>query len=416
MIEYLNELFTGYGFSDELSVYLSNAIAILLIIALCVIVMAVTKKLLLKMLEVYISKSKNKWDDVFLKNKVFARIAGIVPAIIVHESAALFPAIEVWIKRIAFSYIIFAVLMALYKIVDSVDDIYRQHDISKVRPIKGYLQVVKIFFTIAAAIITVSALMDRSPLILLSGFGAATAVIMLIFQNSILGLVASIQLATNNMIQIGDWIEMPSHGADGDVIEITLHTVKVQNWDKTIVTIPPHALITESFKNWKGMHESGGRRIKRCIYIDMSSIRFCDEEMLAKLKKIQYLKEYIEKRTAEIEKYNREMGVDPSSTVNGRRMTNIGTFRAYIQSYINHHPNINHNMTAMVRQLQSGENGLPIEVYAFTNTTQWVQYEGIQADIFDHILAVAPEFDIKIYQNPTGNDLGRLQVHSGMHV
>lgn len=411
MIENLKEMLIGHGVSDDLSVYLSNAIAILMIAALCVIVMVITKKLLLKLLQMYISKSKSKWDDVFLKNKVFERITSILPAIIVHESARLFPQAEVWVQRIAFSYIVVAILMALYKIVDSVDDIYRQHDISKVRPIKGYLQVLKIFFTIAAAIIAVSALMDRSPLILLSGLGAATAVIMLIFQNSILGLVASVQLATNNMVRIGDWIEMPSHGADGDVIEITLHTVKVQNWDKTIVTIPPHALITESFKNWKGMQESGGRRIKRCIYVDMSSIRFCDEEMLARFKKIQYIEEYIESRKAEIERYNREFSFDPSSIVNGRRMTNIGTFRAYIQSYLEHHPHISKSMTLMVRQLQPGEHGLPIEIYAFTNTTDWVAYEGIQSDVFDHILAVVPEFDLKIYQNPTGSDIGRIQVH-----
>lgn len=336
MIEYLKELFIGYGLSERLSVFLSYTIAVLMVTALCVITMVVIKKLLLRMLRVYIAKSKNKWDDIFLKNKVFERIASILPAIIIHESAVLFRGVEVWIKRVAFTYIVFAVLMALYKILDSVDDIYRQHDISRARPIKGYLQVVKIFFTIAAAIIAVSALMDRSPLILLSGLGAATAVLMLIFQNSILGLVASIQLATNNMVQIGDWIEMSSHGADGEVIEITLHTVKVQNWDKTIVTIPPHALISESFKNWKGMQESGSRRIKRCIYIDMNSIRFCDEEMLIRLKKIQYLKEYIEERSAEIERYNKEKGIDPSSIVNGRHMTNIGTFRVYIQRYLEH--------------------------------------------------------------------------------
>ncbi|NLN65908.1 MAG: mechanosensitive ion channel [Clostridiaceae bacterium] len=412
MIEYLNQLFTNYGFSDNLAVFLSNAITIIMIAMICVIVMFITKRVLLKLLKVYIAKSKNKWDDIFLKNKVFERITSILPAIIIHESAVLFPEAEIWIKRIAFSYIVLAILIALYRIIDSIDDIYRQHNISKVRPIKGYLQVVKIFLSIAAAIIVVSALMDRSPIILLSGLGAATAVIMLIFQNSILGLVASVQLATNNMVQIGDWIEMPSHGVDGDVIEITLHTVKVQNWDKTIVTIPPNALISGSFKNWKGMHQAGGRRIKRCIYIDVSSIRFCDEEMLSKLEKIHYLKAYIEERTAEIERYNKEMGVDPTSTVNGRRMTNVGTFRAYIQNYLDNHPSINHSMITMVRQLQPGEHGLPIEVYAFTNTTRWVDYERIQSDIFDHILAVVPEFDLKIFQSPTGNDISKIQMHS----
>lgn len=408
MIDYLEERFIGFGFNDVFSYYLANVIAIALIVALCVIVDLITKKVLLKILGVYIQRSKNKWDDIFLKNKVFERITGVIPAIIVHESAELFPSVEEWIKQIAFSYIVFAVLMALFKIIDSVDDIYRKHDISRVRPIKGYLQVVKIFFSIAAAIIIVSVLMDRSPLLLLSGLGAATAVLLLIFQNSILGLVASIQLATNDMLQIGDWIEMPSHGIDGDVIEITLHTVKVQNWDKTIVTVPPHLLISESFKNWKGMQESGGRRIKRCIYIDMTSIRFCDEEMLSRLRKIQYLSEYIEERSAEIEKYNRENGIDPTSIVNGRHMTNIGTFRVYVQKYLENHPRINHNMTTMVRQLQPGEHGLPVEIYVFTNTTRWAEYENIQSDIFDHILAVVPEFGLKIYQNPSSNDISRL--------
>jgi len=410
MIDYLKERFAGWGFNEVLSAYLSNAIAVFLILTVCFIVNIISKKVLLRMLGAYISRSKNKWDDVLLKNKVFERITGIVPAIIIHESAELFPAVEEWIKRFAFSYIVIAVLLALFKILDSIDDIYRQHAISKARPIKGYLQVVKIFFSVAAAIIIVSALMDRSPLLLLSGLGAATAVLMLIFQNSILGLVASIQLATNDMLQIGDWIEMPSHGIDGDVIEITLHTVKVQNWDKTIVTIPPHLLISESFKNWKGMQESGGRRIKRCIYIDMTSIRFCDEEMLSRLKKIQYLKEYIEERSAEIEKYNREKGIDPSSMVNGRHMTNIGTFRVYVQKYLENHPRINHSMTTMVRQLQPCEHGLPVEVYTFTNTTRWVEYENIQSDIFDHILAVVPEFGLKIYQSPAGSDIGRISL------
>jgi len=410
MIDYLKERFAGWGFNEVLSAYMSNAIAVFLILTVCFIVNIISKKVLLRMLGAYISRSKNKWDDVLLKNKVFERITGIVPAIIIHESAELFPAVEEWIKRFAFSYIVIAVLLALFKILDSIDDIYRQHAISKARPIKGYLQVVKIFFSVAAAIIIVSALMDRSPLLLLSGLGAATAVLMLIFQNSILGLVASIQLATNDMLQIGDWIEMPSHGIDGDVIEITLHTVKVQNWDKTIVTIPPHLLISESFKNWKGMQESGGRRIKRCIYIDMTSIRFCDEEMLSRLKKIQYLKEYIEERSAEIEKYNREKGIDPSSMVNGRHMTNIGTFRVYVQKYLENHPRINHSMTTMVRQLQPCEHGLPVEVYTFTNTTRWVEYENIQSDIFDHILAVVPEFGLKIYQSPAGSDIGRISL------
>jgi miniconductance mechanosensitive channel len=202
---------------------------------------------------------------------------------------------------------------------------------------------------------------------------------------------------------------MPSYGADGDVIEISLHTVKVQNWDKTIVTIPPYKLISESFKNWRGMQESGGRRIKRYIYIDMTSIKFCDEEMLERFKRIQYIQEYIERKTEEIERYNRENNISEESIVNGRHLTNIGTLRAYIEKYLENHPRVNKNMLRIVRQLQPTENGLPIEVYAFTNVVAWVEYEAIQADIFDHILAIVPEFDLRIYQDPSGNDIVRLK-------
>lgn len=409
MIEYFNNLLMRSGVSEDVSLYLSNGIAIVIIVAVCLIVDLISKKFLLKVLSIYITRSKSKWDDAFLKRKVFETASHIPPALIVHESARLFPEFQVWIQRIAFSYIIIVIVLALNKVVDSIDDIYSQYDISKARPIKGYLQVLKIFFYIAAMIFVISILIERSPWILLSGLGAATAVLMLVFQNSILGLVAGVQLATNNMIQIGDWIDMPSHGVDGFVTEITLHTVKVQNWDKTIVTIPPHALISGSFKNWKGMQESGGRRIKRCIYIDMNSIKFCNDEMLERFKSIQYIKEYIESRTSEIEKYNRVNNIDPSSIVNGRHLTNIGTLRVYLESYIKNHPGINRDMLTIVRQLQPGENGLPIEIYAFTSTTSWVPYEGIQSDIFDHILAIVPEFDLKIFQSPSGNDIRKLK-------
>lgn len=412
MVDLFYEWFVEYGLSKNMSLYLSNIAAVLTITLVCIIANLVTKKIILRLLSFYISRSKAKWDDVFLKKKVFDRLANIVPALIVHESAVFFPEYKAWIQRIAFSYIVFVVLLALNRIIDSIDYIYSQHDVSKTRPIKGYLQVIKIFLAAVAVIVIISTLIDRSPWLLLSGLGAATAVLMLIFQNTILGLVSGIQLATNNMIQIGDWIEMPSHGVDGNVIEITLHTVKVRNWDKTIVTIPPQVLISESFKNWKGMHESGGRRIKRSIYIDMNSIKFCDEEMLERFKKIQYIKEYIEGKIKEIEKHNRKFNIDPSSIVNGRHLTNIGTFRAYIQMYLKNHPRLNKNMAMMVRQLKPCEYGLPIEIYAFTDTTQWVEYEAIQSDIFDHILAIVPEFDLKIYQSPSGSDLKALKTNT----
>ena len=408
MIDYINNLLQSNGVNETVSIQLSYVFTVLGIVFICLCIDFISKRFLLKLLSFYIKRSKSKWDDIFLEKKVFEQIAHIPPFIVIHMVAPLFPSYQSWIQRLAFSFIILFIMLSLNKIIDSVEYIYRQYEISRMRPIKGYLQVVKIFVFMMCGIIIVSTIMERSPWILLSGLGAATAVILLIFQNSILGLVASIQLSTNDMVQIGDWIEMASHGADGAVTEISLHTVKVQNWDKTIVTIPTHALISESFKNWKGMKESGGRRIKRAVNIDVNSIKFCDEEMIERFKKIQYIEEYIEARTAEIEAYNKAHNINSESIVNGRHLTNIGTFRVYVKNYIENHPGVNKAMTRMVRQLQPSENGLPIEIYAFTSVTDWVEYEGIQSDIFDHLLAVIPEFDLKIYQNPSGNDFRKF--------
>lgn len=408
MIEFIRSILLPYVTDESVSLYLSYAIAVVFIIFLCALTDFITKRVLLKILRIYIGKSKSKWDDVFLEKKVFERIAHIPPVLIIHAFASLFPVYEEWIQRIAFSFIAFIVTIVLFGVIDSADVIYKKYEVSRHKPIKGYLQVVKIFLSIAVAIVIISTLIDRSPWVLLSGFGAATAIILLIFQNSIQGFIAGIQLATNNMVRIGDWISMPSHGADGDVIEIALHTVKVQNWDKTIVTIPPYALISGSFINWRGMQESGGRRIKRSVNIDMTSIKFCDEEMIKRFSKIQYIQEYIESRKEEIERHNKEHNIDTENIVNGRHLTNIGTLRVYIESYLKHNPRVSKNMLQIVRQLQPAENGLPIEIYAFTSVTGWVEYEGIQADIFDHILAIIPEFDLRIYQNPTGNDIARL--------
>ena len=234
--------------------------------------------------------------------------------------------------------------------------------------------------------------------------GAMTAILLLVFKDSILGLVASIQLTSNDMVRIGDWIEMPKYGADGDVIDVTLHTVKVQNWDKTITTIPSYALISDSFKNWRGMAESGGRRIKRAIYIDLTSIKFCTSEMLDRFEKFQLITDYIRTRKAEITEYNQEHQVDTSELINGRNLTNVGTFRAYLVAYLHHHPKIHQDLTFLIRHLPPGEQGLPIEIYVFSNDQVWANYEAIQADIFDHIFSVVPMFDLRLFQNPTGAD------------
>jgi miniconductance mechanosensitive channel len=268
--------------------------------------------------------------------------------------------------------------------------------------------LIKIVVGFTAAIIVLSILIGESPTVLLGGLGAMTAVLLLIFKDSILGFVAGIQLSTNNMVVIGDWIDMPKYGADGDVIDITLTTVKVQNWDKTITTIPTYALISDSFKNWRGMSESGGRRIKRSVYIDMTSVKFCTAETIERFRKIQYLSEYIENKTRELDEYNTARGVDNAVLVNGRRMTNLGTFRAYISAYLRNHPKIHQNMTFLVRHLEPTPQGLPIQIYVFSNDQVWANYEAIQADIFDHILAVIPEFDLRVFQYPAGADLRRF--------
>lgn len=408
MIEFIENLLIDYGVNGSLSLIISNIVVIGIIIISYYIVDIITKKVLLRLVRTYVAKSKIKWDDILLKNKVFDIIARIPPALIVYVSAQVFPNYQIWIQRIVLCYIIVNVVLAINKILDSVNAIYTKYPISKTRPIKGYLQVVKIIVSVAATIVVVSVLIDRSPWILLSGLGAATAVLMLIFQNSILGFVASIQLTANDMVKIGDWISMPAHNADGDVVDLSLHTVKVENFDKTVTTIPTHLLVSESFTNWTAMQESGGRRIKRSVNIDVTSVKFCDEEMLERFGKIQYIKDYINKKRAEIDEYNEEHITNPSSNVNGRHLTNIGIFRAYIESYLDRHPGINKNMTHMARQLQPTENGVPIEIYAFTDGTAWLDYEGIQSDIFDHILSIVPEFDLKIYQRPAGHDLKNM--------
>jgi miniconductance mechanosensitive channel len=276
--------------------------------------------------------------------------------------------------------------------------------ISKGRSIKGYVQVVKLFFYCIGVILILSIILGESPKGILAGLGALAAVLILVFKDTILGFVASIQLSANQMVKPGDWISMPSHNADGTVTEITLNTVKVQNWDKTISMIPTYALVSDSFYNWRGMEESGGRRIKRSVNIDIKSITVASPELIAKLKKIHFIREYIEQRQKEIEEYNQTHHIDDSTIVNGRRMTNIGIFRRYVEAYLKQHPKVHDNMTFLVRHLQPTEKGLPLEVYVFSKEQEWAKYESLQADIFDHLLAVLPEFELRAFQNPSGDD------------
>lgn len=415
MLEFLQTWLQGQGASEYLVFYFARGIAALAVLLLSLTVNFVAKRYILTSLTYVITRSKTKWDDAILRQGAPNRLAYLAPALVIYVLTPF--ALEGMETTIAFIrgathiYMIIIVMLVVDSILNTVEEIYRGFRASREIPIKGFIQISKIALYFLSAVFIISILLNKTPFFLLSGIGALTAVLMLIFRDAILGFVAGIQLAANRMVSNGDWIEMPKYGADGDVLEVTLTTVKVQNWDKTVTTIPTYALISESFKNWRGMQDSGGRRIKRAVNIDINSIRFCDEEMLERFEKIQYISEYIEKKKTELETFNTETKVDNASLANGRRMTNVGTFRAYVQAYLMNHPMISKEMTFLVRQLQPSEFGLPIEVYVFSKDKVWANYEAIQADIFDHILAVVPEFDLRVYQNPSGSDFrGLLQT------
>ncbi len=416
MLELIQNWLLNHGVSEDLVFYISRVIAVVVVLILSVAINFIAKRYVLTALTYLISRSKTKWDDAVLQQRALNHLTHLAPALIIFIFTPLalegMPAAITFIRNAIQIYMIIVLVLALDSVLNAVEVIYRDFRASKEVPIKGFIQVLKIVLYFLAIIFVISILLSKSPLYLLSGIGALTAVLMLVFRDAILGFVAGIQLAANKMVAHGDWIEMPNYGADGDVMEVSLTTVKVQNWDKTITTIPTYALISESFKNWRGMQNSGGRRIKRSVNIDMSSIRFCTEEMLERYEKIQYISEYIETKKNELEQFNKSTKVDNASLANGRRMTNIGTFRAYVSAYLKGLPVINQDMTFLIRQLQPTENGLPIEIYVFSKDQVWANYEAIQADIFDHILAVVPEFDLRVYQNPTGNDLRNLAVWS----
>jgi miniconductance mechanosensitive channel len=413
MAEALRNWLTANGVAENLAGYISWLALALAVSIVAYVSNYIAKRFLLAGIAFLVKKSKVKWDDVLLEHKVFARLSHLAPALIIYFSAYLFPTIQNLLQRFSMVYMILVGLYAFNSFLNAAVDIYRSFEISRQRPIKGYVQIVKIIISVFVGIIALATMMDRSPWLLLSGLGAMTAVLILVFKDSILGLVASIQLSGNDMVRIGDWIEMPKYGADGDVIDVTLHTVKVQNWDKTITTIPAYAMIADSFKNWRGMAESGGRRIKRAVNIDMRSIRFCTPQMLDRFEKFQLITDYVKSKRKEIAEYNKEYHVDTSELINGRNLTNLGTLRAYIAAYLRDHPKVHQNMTFLIRQLPPGEYGLPLEIYVFSNDQKWANYEAIQADIFDHILAVIPMFGLRAFQRPSGHDLVDLRSVTG---
>ncbi len=410
-IEWYNALLTGTGMSESLLVLVENATIIVITIILAILADFIVKRIIITTIKQLAQRSKNDWDDVFVERKVFNRLAHLAPAWIVYASLQYIfdaPDLVRILGNFTQAYMVLVVLLVIDAVINALHEIYHKLPISQGRNIKGYVQVVKIIFYAAAVIMIISIFSGKAPSLLLGGLGAMAAVLILVFKDTILGFVASIQLSANKMVNVGDWISMPKYNADGDVIDISLNTVKVQNWDKTIATIPTYALVSESFNNWKGMEESGGRRIKRSINIDMNSVGFLDAEQVEKFRKYYLLTDYINRKEKEISEFNKSLKLEEDQVTNGRKMTNLGTFRKYLEEYLKQHPKIHQDMTFLVRHLQPSDKGLPIEIYVFSKDQAWANYEAIQADIFDHILAIIPEFGLRVFQNPTGSDFQKL--------
>ncbi len=400
------------GLADGDATVAAALVAVALVGLFSVLAYLVTKRILLRLVKMAARRTKTTWDDAFVEARLFSRLSHLVPALIVHVAAPVvladYPGAASAVLTATSVYMALVGMTVFDAFLNGGQRIYQGFALSRRFPIRTIVQIVRVAVYFVVGVTVLAILLGKSPVVFFSGLGAFTAVLLLIFKDTILGFVAGIQLTANNMVRKGDWIEAPAFGADGDVIDIALHTVKVQNWDKTITTIPTYALVAEPFKNWRGMDESGGRRIKRSVRLDVTSIKFCDAEMLQRFKKIQFISDYIARKLEEVSAHNREQQVNESLLINGRHLTNVGTFRAYLEHYLRNHPKVHQDMTFLVRQLAPTEHGLPIEIYVFSNDQAWASYEAIQADIFDHVLAVLPLFDLRPFQAPTGADLQAL--------
>lgn len=386
--------------------------AMVVLLFLSFLAYVVAKRILLRVVRAAARRTKTTWDDAFVKAQLFSRLSHLVPALILQTAApgvlASYPAAVTALLTATSVYLALVGLTVFDAFLKGSERIYDGFAVARSFPIRTIVQIIRVivYFVVGVAILAI--LLGKSPLVFFSGLGAFTAVLLLIFKNTILGFVAGLQLTANDMVRRGDWIEMPGHNADGEVLDVSLTTVKVQNWDKTVTTIPTYALVAEPFKNWRGMEESGGRRIKRAVHLDVTSIRFCDSEMLERFKKIRYTADHVTQKIEELEAHNRELQIDESLLINGRHLTNVGAFRAYLEHYLRDLPKVHQEMTFLVRQLAPTGQGLPIEIYLFSNDQAWANYEAFQADIFDHILAALPLFELRPFQVPTGADLQML--------
>ena len=413
----LHNYIVSVGINEEYSKYILTFTWIVITFFAALLSNKLTKDYLLKTLEKLIRKTKTKYDDYLLERKVFNRLAYFIPTLVVYAMLdvifEIFPNSSLMepLQKGLSSAIVVIILWSFSALLGVVNDIYNTFPYAKDRPIRGLIQVVQILASLVTGIVIVSILFDINVSKIMTGLGAVAAVLLLVFKDTILGFVASIQLSANKMVSPGDWITMPSYRTDGTVIDITLNTVKIQNWDKTITTVPTYKMVDDSFINWKGMEQSGGRRIKRSINIDMRTIKFCSASMIERFKKIRLLETYISEKEQELSAFNQKEGESTANSLaNGRHLTNIGVFRRYLEAYLQEHPMVHDNMTFMVRQLQSTEKGQPIEIYAFSKDQEWANFEGIQSDIFDHILAVIQEFELNVYQLPSGNDFSSFKV------
>jgi len=395
------------GLGDTEYVYFLVVIG--LIVTVSLVIHLVLHRVVLRFLGRGRQAGRTVWQRAFSGHRLFNRVALALQGVVVFTMASAFLEAETlalqFIEAFTHLWIILYALLALFSLLDAVEEISRSAGPAVKLPLRGIFQSLKLVATTVALIFAVAFLIGKSPLILFSGLGAMTAVVLLIFKDPILGLVAGIQLSANNMLAVGDWLEMPKYGADGDVIDISLTTVKVRNWDKTITSIPSYALISDSFKNWRNIEAVGGRRIKRAVNIDATSVGFASDDELDRLRRARLLSDYIEEKATELQRANQAEGVDPSSPMNTRQLTNLGILRAYLTAYLADNDNINHDLTFMVRQLDPGPNGIPLQVYGFANNTSWVPYENIQSDIFDHIYAIIPEFGLRLHQAPSGHDV-----------